>query len=546
MAVSHFSCLALHYFHLPRQPDSPFFSLPLSIFSPHMCLYQYRQITVFRYRMYVDAAVIEARLDELESYLKLEGRDKSIVVNILKAIESMGDKATFPALRGEHIAGTDTFRIFLKWLFKKKLIEKQAKKKVEKYGRTPRHYKLTNEGKEALNYFEIPEYKEVKFIRYGKTGKKLVLQIRQRTKNNQWGAKNLNADELIHLIKSGVRKALLLEIETPYLLTEEAMRTEIELSKQQGDKTLSKFIEWILTYSGKALLEEVDEETTVEEAPNLKLMRDEVILSIFPSSNSHLFPSFDPCLQFGFAGETTFGQIAAINAYQKVWRKIWGTNIEKNKIIQDLRRLLFKKVGRKWVWRSRLCKEWIKQRLKENPNYFAPSPIWAKLGFKVSREWDGAVLFPYNIVLVEPRFAWILASTNRPFFIMAEEGELVINHMKKGIDYIDDDFLYHLIKRFESFLSMLQHFQNNSNFYEAWRIKKESLTLSNKCYKELIVFKPLQEAFHQYIKRRFKPTVDLYKAYSQVFLDLSKGKEPTNAFNDVSADIAKGKYPIKC
>jgi hypothetical protein len=189
--------------------------------------------------------------------------------------------------------------------------------------------------------------------------------------------------------------------------------------------------------------------------------------------------------------------------------------------------------------------EWINNRLKEEPNYFMPSCLWAKLGFDVQRKSDGDVLFPYNIILVEPRFARILPRIKFPFYTMAEEGEEIVEGLKQEKIYADAELEYRLKKRFTRFLSTLRYFQNDGDFYEAWRVLRESFTSRNECYKKLIVFKLLQESFHQYVIASFKPTVNLWKVYLRIFSDLGKGKDPIEVFDTITTAITNGEYPLK-
>lgn len=108
--------------------------------------------------MYKNAKVIETRLSQLDNYRDLEGRDRIIAADILKAIEDMGNEATFSNLRNKHIAGIDTFRIFLKWLFERKLVKKKKREKkvrVHQCGRPYTYYELKKDGKEALDFLKI-------------------------------------------------------------------------------------------------------------------------------------------------------------------------------------------------------------------------------------------------------------------------------------------------------------------------------------------------------------------------------------------------------
>jgi len=480
--------------------------------------------------MYTDATVIEARLSELNSYRDLKERDRTIAAKILKTIAEMGNEATFSAMRNKHVAGIDTFRVFLKWLFNRKLLDKKQVKERKigrhRWGRPHTNYKLTKEGEEALNYLKIPEYKCVKFHAYSYEEEKLVLMITQKTRNGDYRAKNLDTDEIVHLIESVGRETWLFKMATSPLLMNDEKRLEIESSSKKVNPVLSNVIQKMLDYSKKALLGEVSEAETVEEAPTTKLMRDEIFFGIFPFS--------DFCLSLGLTKGISLEQQAAINAYNRYWRKIWKNRAKKKEVLQ-----IFEKVSD-----STPCKKWISQRLEEYPNYFMPSPLWVKLDFNVPRKWVGEVIFPYNLILVEPRFAQILPRVKHHFSIMEYEGESIVGGLERGTIFTDDETNYRLKKRFAGFLSTLWRFQNDGDFYEAWRVIRESPTSRNLDYKELVVFKPLEAAFHRYIKTSFAID-DLWKAYLQIFSNLGKGKEPVKTFNAIADEIANGKYTLK-
>jgi DNA-binding PadR family transcriptional regulator len=478
--------------------------------------------------MYVDATVVSDRLSELD-YRELEGRDRTLAIKILETIGEMGDKATFSALRNKHVAGIDTFRIFLKWLCERNLVKKVAKEKKireHKRGRPLIFYKITATGKEALNYLKIPEYKCIKFHTYHHLEKKFVLGINRKTQAEGWAVKNLDADELSQLVKLAGRSIWLSEIIPSPIAVSEEMRATLEESQKKGNKVLSGAISKMMKYGKTALLNECRDEETIEEAPGIKFMCDEISSSVFP------IPGL--CLPLGLKGDITPQQRAALNAYQRHWRRTLNVKIEKKKVLQ-----IFANIPD-----GSLCKKWICQRLKENPNYFMPSQLWFELGFDVPRKWEGEVIFPYNLILVEPSFVSILPQLEFPFFTMAEEGEPILEGLGDGSIPVDEETNYRLKKRFDRFLSVLRRFQNNGDFYEAWRIKRESYNLSNENYKKLVVFKPLEAAFCRYITRS-SPADNLWKAYLEIFSDLGMGKEPIKTFNDVSDAIAKGKYTIK-
>lgn len=489
--------------------------------------------------MRTNSVDIEARLNGL-GYRDLEGRNRTIAVKILEAIEKMNYKAkkskdwcnrpSFFNLRKERTAGTDTFRVFIKWLYKTKLIDKEKIKRQEldkpkkRRGRLRSYYILTKEGKAAVDFLKIPEYKRVEFRTYGLTEKKIILKISKKS-NGEWGEKNLGADELSYLIKSMVEEIWLFGTATSHPI-KDGNRLEIEPSSKKGNKALARMIRQMLEYSQKALLEEV--KAGIPEASRLKLMDDEIIFSVFPS------PSF--CLPLGLGGGVTVAQRIAMDAYQRYWIKKFKKRSERKKILSIL----------KAVRDSDMCRKWIEQRLEETPNYFVPSPLWAKLDFNVPHKWDGKeILFPYNIILVEPRFARILSHMRFAFYTMAEEGEVIVEGLKQGKIPVDAELEYRLKKRFIRFLSTLGYFQNVGDFYEAWRVLRESFTSRNECYKELIVFKPLQESFHRYIIASFKPTVNLWKAYLRIFSDLGKGKDPIEVFDNIATATANGKYALE-
>ncbi|MEM4973589.1 MAG: hypothetical protein QXR87_07795, partial [Candidatus Hadarchaeales archaeon] len=252
-----------------------------------------------------------------------------------------------------------------KWLYERGLVDKKRVDRKElgrRRGATPVYYRLTGEGKAALRLLEVPPHEHVEFIAY-EPGKGVRIRLRRLDDMS------LSTADLDYLIKLMCGKISLLTEPPPFDVV-------IDVERVTVGSRLSGAICRMVEYSRKALSSEL------EGSRNRKRILDR----IFPSPLACA-----PIYLHAGAEEAT-----ATEAYQRHWRGVLGDRGRMETVLEMLRPFLKGKGAAE-------VRGWIKDRLEETCNYFMPSPLWAKLGFKTRREFRGEVMFPYTTVLVEPR-----------------------------------------------------------------------------------------------------------------------------------------------
>lgn len=199
--------------------------------------------------------------------------------------------------------------------------------------------------------------------------------------------------------------------------------------------------------------------------------------------------------------------------YLKCWE---GVNLEEPKFKTELAELIdFIQEALNNVE----VKKWINRRLEEDPDFIVPSPIWFKCDFDGgTRTWSGRISLPYNILIVEPKYAL----TIDVLFCILEWLAFRWRNMKK----------YGPPHRADPYLKDLLRFQNSMDVFLAWRLFRES----EFCKEHGEIFEPIESAFERY------KNTGQFTDLARVYQDLLSGvlKTPKKA----AKAVADGKYVI--
>ncbi|MEM4972888.1 MAG: hypothetical protein QXR87_04145 [Candidatus Hadarchaeales archaeon] len=156
-------------------------------------------------------------------------------------------------------------------------------------------------------------------------------------------------------------------------------------------------------------------------------------------------------------------------------------------------------------------REWVEKRLKEDPDFGLPSPIWHLLGFDVPKQWSGWVSLPYTVIVTEPQ---PIVQAFRAFLVL-ERMACVWQLAGKKLSLLN-----------LSFADDLRGLQKSPLLYTVWELFK----------KRSEIFVPLEEAHRRFTKEG--KLTDLERVYRELWR-LKKGRPEKLAWA-----IREGKYDL--
>jgi len=519
-------------------------------------------------KMPLNTEKLEKQLNGLKSYRDMHGQLRERVKKVLMTIY-LKSGATTSELKQMKLMGTPLLHRGINWLEKLWLILHESVRSGGR-GRPRVVYTLTEKGESALIFLSVPETESLKLRVDGRVEGEVEIRIPIRMRNGKpnetkWGSQQLNAAQLASLFRLVVTNPQFLSalfptegIGTP--LTEWRPRSNPELEMLEGEiwsycnkriindlnleeAKLEVLEDKIRSFCGKEVTRDLNlkkrnlGKNTAERLEESKRIAQKVL---GPCDSLRLPDQFledfthDPDLEL------------AKRAYQNYWKKRLD-EMSAPELLPNWARLLQKKkrCTRRERKLIRQRRELIERRLKVNPNYAVPSPLWAELGFDAPREWNGEVSFPYNATISEPSSAQVVFSMILPFRLMAHRNVEYIRWASRINAENAGSPIRTIDGGFSSFLDVLKQCQENKDkakdFYDAWGMLRElsipSKDMGKICMKDQDFFGPIERAALRYLK--VGKLVDLVRVYSDL------GDEKLKTFEDAEEAIDYGRYNYK-
>lgn len=493
--------------------------------------------------MPVDEMRLREEFDCRESYKDLQEEYRDKVLKILKRLRS--PKHVRAILEPGGVSHR-FLRPTLEWLQKRGYVEEErvGKKRI---------FRRTNEGNNAEIYLSAPPYESIRFRVDGEPAREIELWI----EDNDGDPVRLGAEKLSILVRTFVTGE-----RSPIGMVDamgEGEKLKISQELLPGSHPVAELYSEMLRFyleraTGKLPSEKVGhrspalELTPLEHAYVRRVLSGECIL---PAA----FSAHDPILS------------KAAERYRRYWREVLDEDLTLEGIIE-------RHVSKPIVdaLKNRSCRGWVQRRLKENPDFFMPRRFWPFLGFK------GAPLAetieaspPYNAILESPEFAGILPELLDSFSFAAEASAVEklggMIPVSGWTDYLrvlayatfygeDEERVTKKIERgqkghirlkrwedvvrtaFLEFRRVLRRHQRAKNFYEAWRVLRES-TLGEERYENLEFFEPLNEGLVRYIEEGC--ATDLARLYARLLMGEVKPEEVKKAVRSGEYDLSEAK-----